>query len=73
MIFSKKANQNAEKQKINFEKEVFDAGMVPNLLTGLITLLYMITTTHLPKESIVYMLLWAVGITLFLQFFLFFY
>ena len=70
MIFSKKANQNAEKQKINFEKEVFDAGMVPNLLTGLITLLYMITTTHLPKESIVYMLLWAVGITLFLQFFL---
>ena len=49
MIFSKKANQNAEKQKINFEKEVFDAGMVPNLLTGLITLLYMITTTHLPK------------------------
>lgn len=70
MIFSKKANQNAEKQKINFEKEVFDAGMVPNLLTGLITLLYMITTTHLPKESIVYMVLWAVGITLFLQFFL---
>lgn len=68
MIFSNKFGLRYKKKTTNFEKEVFDAGMIPNLVTGLTTVLYMIATIQLPKESIIFMLAWAVGISFVLQF-----
>lgn len=68
MIFKKKSEKQRE-IKSSFEKMVYDAGLIPNLATGLVTVLYMILTIQIPRESVVSTILWAVIISLILQFF----
>ncbi len=68
MIFSKKAAGLGGAKRSNFEKEVLAAGMLPNLLTGLTTVLYMMVTIQLPKDRIPMVVLLGICICLVLQF-----
>ena len=68
MIFSIKSREKNEKQKTNLKKQIYDKGMIPNVITGIVTALYMLITVRIPLANIVSMLLWALGLLAVLQF-----
>lgn len=68
MIFSRKTRGKNEKQKTNLKKQIYDAGMIPNVITGIVAALYMLITVRIPAGHVVPMLLWALGILVVLQF-----
>ena len=68
MIFSRKSKEKSERQRLSFKKQVYDAGMIPNLVTGVVTVAYMLATVRIPAGNVLPMVLWAVVISIVLQF-----
>lgn len=61
-LFSKNAEEKT------FEKQIMDAGMGPNIITGIVTVVYMLITVNFPKENTLSLIVSAILIMLILQF-----
>lgn len=56
------------KKEKSFEKKMLDAGAVPNLVAGLVTIVYIATLSGLDKEKCIPAILFALGLTFVLNF-----